>query len=178
MGGHNIHTKGEVMHTNTTCIWKDTTGIEPRDIFKRNCHWSHWKTPCTYKLCTFNAMYTGTNQKWEDTTFIQNESYFIQTKHASERIQLSLNHEIPPKGNAVIPLENALHMQAMHVLMQWIQPQILNGRIHHSYKRRRISYKHYMYLKGHNWHWTPRYLQNELPLIPLENALHIQAMHG
>ena len=83
---------------------------------------------------------------------MQKETYCIQTQHASERIRLSLNTEIPPRGNALIPLENALHIQAMHVAMQQIQPQIINGRMYHSFKRRRISYKHNMHLKGYNCH--------------------------
>ena len=62
-------------------------------------------------------------------------------------IQLTLNHNIHQKGNKLIPLEYALHTQAMHVLMQRIQPLIINGRIHHSYKKRRIVYKHDMHLK-------------------------------
>ena len=40
---------------------------------------------------------------------------FTQIRNASERIELALNPEIHPKGNALIPLGNALHIQSMHV---------------------------------------------------------------
>ena len=55
------------------------------------------------------------DEKWEDTTFIQKAIHFTQTLHASGRIQLTLNHEIHPKGIALITLKNALHILAMHV---------------------------------------------------------------
>ena len=203
-------------------------------------YWSHWKTPCTYKLCTLNQVNISPNYKWEDISFIQKETDFTHIRNASERIELALNPEIHPKRNVLMPLENALHTHTSYArILRWIQPRIINWRIrhssknnafhtnttciwkdttgiqprhaskrkcsestwkrfthtiyarlmlwkqpqnrnwriYHSYKRRLVSHKHDMHLKGYNWHLTPKYIQKENVLIPLENALHIQAMH-
>ena len=161
MGGYIIHTKGDVFHTNSKCVWNYTTDIEPRDTSKRKCidptgkriaHTSYarlmqWKQPQIrngniYIIHTRgDGFHTNSRYVWKDTTD-------IEPRYTSKR------KCIDPTGKRLALTRNARWMH-------WLQPQMRNGRIYHSYKRRRISYKHDKHLKGYNWHWTSRYLQKE-----------------
>ena len=112
----------------------------------------------------------------EDSAFIQKETYFIQIRQASERIQLALNPVIPPKGNALTPLENALHMHDVHVYCIDYIPKLGKGGLG-------------IHAKGEVFHtyttciWKdatgiePCYTSKGNAMIQLENALHTQDIH-
>ena len=149
MGGYIIHTKGDVFHTNAECIWKDTPGLEPRDTSKRKCI-----DPTGKRIA--HTIYARLMQR--NSPKLEMGGYIIHTKgdvfHTNTtciwKDTTGIEPRDAPKRKCIDPTGKRLAHTSYARLMQCILPQIRNGRTQHSYKRRRISYKHNMYLKGYN----------------------------